>query len=110
MLGHFIFRNSWINNYFPNYKIKNEERKKSGKGFIILKPVNLAIMSLYRIMYRSKIVELGSNGSMVIKENCLKLHSNDNRFKISAEFQKSWNEYRESKKRRSKIENYSVIK
>jgi glycosyltransferase involved in cell wall biosynthesis len=110
MLNYFIARNSWINNYFPNFRIINENCKKSGRGFIFLKPVNWTLMSLYKFIYRKKLADLGPTGSMVLKKNFLKLHSNDNRFKISNEFQKSWNDYRSNKKEYSKNKKHLVLR
>jgi DNA-directed RNA polymerase len=52
---------------------------------------------------------LGPDGSMIIKENILKLHSNDNRYKISNEFQKIWKNYK-SKKVNPAFENQLVLK
>jgi hypothetical protein len=110
MLNHFISMNSWIKNFFPNFYIRNENFNKSGKGYFILKPFNLALMFFYKMLYKTKLDEFGVNGSMVLKENCMKLHSNDNRYKIINEFQRTWNEYRLRKNNMFKKEKYLALK
>jgi glycosyltransferase involved in cell wall biosynthesis len=110
MLNHFISMNSWIKSFFPNFSIRNEEFNKSGKGYFILKPFNLALMFFYKMLYKYKLAELGVNGSLVLKENCLKLHSNDNRYKIINEFQRTWNEYRVRKDGMNKKQKYLALK
>ncbi|MDR3667092.1 MAG: glycosyltransferase family 1 protein [Ignavibacteriaceae bacterium] len=110
MLGHFISKNSWISKFFPNFKIINLDPKTSGKGYIIINPLNLTIMLLYKFLYKNKLDKLKLDGSMVITKNCLKLHSNDNRYKISSEFQKTWNDFLERKENKSKLNKHLVLK
>lgn len=94
MLSHFYSRNSWIKAFFPNFSIIQENYKPAGKLYYLIRPFNWIIMSLYKIKYKNLLKSKSLNQSIIITENCLKLHSNDNRRKIMNEFHRKWKEYR----------------
>ena len=97
MLIKFINENEWIKKFFPNFNIKYANLVEQPSKNYLLKPLNIALMLMYKIWYRRKIISSTGTGSLVLKQNCLKLHTNDHRVKILSEFQSRLNEYYSAK-------------
>jgi len=55
--------------------------------------LNKIIKYFYRRLYRSLILKSNNNGSLRLTDGCIKLHTNDYRFKTAHEFAKAWDEY-----------------
>ncbi len=93
MLSLFLNENEWVKKFFPNFTTYKNGFKSTSSKNIYLKPMNLILMLLYRFKYRKKIKSSCKNGSLILKQNCLKLHTNDHRIKVLTEFQKRIYEY-----------------
>lgn len=91
-LGLFIFRNGWVNNFFPNFRVRMTNYKSRTFVYSIFLPINLIIMNFYKIIYRVKLK--GKNGSLYFTSHSIKLHSNDHREKIIRLFNKEWERYK----------------
>jgi glycosyltransferase involved in cell wall biosynthesis len=97
MLSHFCSRNLWIKTFFPNFNIIRDNYKPAGNLYYLIRPFNWIIMFLYKMKYKNLLKSKSLSHSIIITENCLKLHSNDNRGKIMNEFHKKWKDYRNRK-------------
>ncbi len=93
MLNYFMLRNAWIKEFFPNVDISPNIYPASSKLFLIFRPLNLILNSLYKLKYKSLITRLGLS-SIMVKEHYLKLHTNDHRNRIINKFNSVWNEYK----------------
>jgi len=90
MLGKFWDENTWVKDFFPNFNYTPSSinlNKKSLKVYSLLKPVNFLINIFYRKLYSRQLKLAKDRKSLIIKTNCLKLHTNDHRQKITAEFE-----------------------
>jgi glycosyltransferase involved in cell wall biosynthesis len=110
MLSHFYSRNRWIKSFYPNFRIMQKDYKSSGMQYILLRPVNLIIMSLYKLKYKKLISKPDLNKSLILSEKCLKLHTNDNRREIINKFQQVWKKYKQNNFNSIKEERYLVLK
>ncbi len=93
LLHYFWKKNEWIKEFFPNFSIPQAGELKSRKFYIAFKPLNKIIKYFYRRLYRSLILKSNNNGSLRLTDGCIKLHTNDYRFKTAHEFAKAWDEY-----------------
>lgn len=103
----FLFRNGWINYFFPNFEIKEAEYRPRAFRYKIFIPLNKLIKNLYKFHYRIKIKNSSSAGSLRLTDHRIKLHTNDNRERIVRLFNEAWKEYRLSNSD-SFDENYSI--
>jgi len=92
----FLFKNSWVNYFFPNFEIKIPDKTTTSKLFSVFIPVNFAIMSFYKRFYRTKISG-DKTESLKITTGNLKLHTNDHRLKIISTFENEWKLYCKNK-------------
>jgi len=95
-LKRFIFRNNWINYFFPNFEISSYNYKPVSKFYNIFIPLNVLFLSFYKNLYKDKITGDKAK-SLKLTSNCLKLHTNDNKPRITSMFEKEWNLYCEKK-------------
>ena len=93
MLNRFWNANSWIKNFFPNFTIKPQAYSGAGKIYNLLRPLNFLLYLIYKWLYHKRVLGGDINGSLVLTENCMKLHTNDNRYKIIREFGTLWREF-----------------
>lgn len=110
MLAQFHSRNSWIKSFFPNFIISKGEYKQPAKMYILFRPLNWILMSLYKMNYKKLLIYCGANKSLILSEKCLKLHTNDNRCDIINKFHKVWNEFQQVKLGMIKEEKQLVLK
>src|SRR5690554_441381 len=92
-LNQFFNANKWINNFFPNFS-RNENSSASSYDLFILIPLNKILKFFYRFLYRRKIIS--NQDSIILNDFTIKLHTNDNRQKITKEFLKTWENYKEN--------------
>ena len=92
-LNSFFSQNKWIIKYFLNFSWDESEiNKHSGNIFLI--PLNKALKFLYRIIYRRQLKENLNKTSIILDNISIKLHTNDNRLRITEEFSKAWKDYK----------------
>jgi glycosyltransferase involved in cell wall biosynthesis len=93
LLNGFFNQNNWIKEYFPNFSWQKFDLNKPVKN-IFLAPLNNVIKLFYRIIYRKKLLESKNNNSIRLEELCIKLHTNDNRSRITEEFFRAMQNYK----------------
>jgi hypothetical protein len=93
MLNTFWKENTWVNKFFPNFNFGKALASLQPSNYYVLKRINRLLMSLYKLYYRKKIILSKSDCSFILTENCMKLHINDNRKKITFEFNNVIKEY-----------------
>ncbi len=93
LLDCFFNQNNWIKEYFPNFSWEKTDLDKQAKN-IFLTPLNKIIKFFYRTIYRKKLSESKNNNSIKLEELCIKLHTNDNRSRITKEFFKAMKDYK----------------
>ena len=98
ILNMFWEENEWVKEFFPNFNTTDGALYIKRARNYLLKPLNAALMLIYKLRYRKKIISPANKGSLILKQNCLKLHTNDHREKIISEFQKRLQAYFEAKK------------
>jgi hypothetical protein len=96
LLDCFFEQNKWIKNHFPNFSWENSEKSKPAKNFFLI-PVNKTLKLLYRFIYRRQLKENQNKISIMLDELSIKLHTNDNRQRITKEFSNAWKGYREER-------------
>lgn len=94
LIDKFRNRNEWIKDFFPNIHFSGVSEAAASKLFLLLTPVNKAIKYFYRMRYRQKLVRFGKQGSLMLNDDIIKLHTNDHRSRISLLFDEAWNDYR----------------
>ncbi len=89
MLNNFWNGNEWVKKFFPNFyfSFSARQNRKHQIRFSCLRPFNFLIKVFYRILYSKKLSLAGKNKSLVIESDCLKLHTNDHRQRITEEFE-----------------------
>ncbi len=93
MISRFQNQNEWLNEFFPNFKLKTTSDIKSSKLYGLFIPINKILKYFYRTLYREKLLRYGKEGSLKLSDNILKLHTNDHRARISLLFDEAWNDY-----------------
>jgi len=93
LLDCFFNQNNWIKEYFPNFSWEKTDLDKQAKN-IFLSPLNKIIKFFYRTIYRKKLSESKNNNSIKLEELCIKLHTNDNRSRITEEFFRAIKDYK----------------
>jgi len=93
LLDCFFNQNNWIKEYFPNFSWEKTDLDKQAKN-IFLTPLNKIIKFFYRTIYRKKLSEGKNNNSIKLEELCIKLHTNDNRSRITEEFFRAMQDYK----------------
>jgi hypothetical protein len=92
-LHQFFICNSWVKIFFPNFIIKKVEPETYSEN-IFLKPLNIIIKLFYLTIYRKQIRRF--DNSVILSDHTIKLHTNDNRQKITNEFFHAWKNYRQN--------------
>lgn len=90
--NYFLYRNSWILDYYPNYNITEHTFRSYSRWYNILRPINWILEKLYRRRYKN-IIDLAGDKSIVLTSNIMKLHTNNYRRKVITEFENQWSEY-----------------
>ena len=109
-LNIFLGENDWVNEFFPNFISENAETFRQPSKNYLLKPLNAVLMLIYKLRYRKKISSPENKGSLILKQNCLKLHTNDHREKIISEFNKRLQAYsRANKDDKGSIQNQELV-
>ncbi len=109
MLNRFLKENDWVKEFFPNFIAGNTEASRQLSKNYLLKPLNIALLLIYKLRYRKKIISLRNKGSLILKQNCLKLHTNDHREKIISEFQKRIQAYYDKQDDSGAIQNQELV-
>ncbi|MGE5500148.1 MAG: glycosyltransferase family 4 protein [Syntrophothermus sp.] len=91
-IDYFLFKNSWISEFYPNYKIPENVSRNISPVYNVLSPFNRLLEKLYRKRYK-KLLETAEDESIVLTENIIKLHTNNYRKKIITEFENEWFKY-----------------
>jgi len=102
LLNSFWSYNKWVNDFFPNFNQDQttsvpERQENISKLYLLLKPINFLFKQFYKMLYRKKLWD-NEEESLKLESNCLKLHTNDHRLKITTEFEKYWNKHLEEDK------------
>lgn len=96
-LNYFLFKNDWVKKIFPNYDliipIKNKAVFK--RVYSLLIPLNKIIKNFYKFLYRDYLKKFSD--SVLLNDNCLKLHTNDHRMKTLKNFDEEWKRYKSEK-------------
>jgi hypothetical protein len=98
VLRKFWQENKWVNKFFPNFYSGNSIASISRSKHFMLNSLNRVLMLLYKRYFRKKILLSTNSSSIILTENCLKLHTNDNSTKIIFEFENLIHEYYRSKR------------
>ncbi|MHB8579869.1 MAG: glycosyltransferase family 4 protein [Ignavibacteriaceae bacterium] len=98
MLNKFWNENEWVKQYFPNFNPGTEIVPEHPLKNYLLKPLNLVLLLFYKRLYRKKIISSAGKSSLILKQNCIKLHTNDHKEKIISEFQNRLQDYYRSKR------------
>ena len=93
LLNCFFNQNNWVKKYFPNFSWEKADKNELTKN-ISLTPLNKTIKFFYRFIYRKKLLENQDNNSVKLEELYIKLHTNDNRRRITEEFFNAWKDYK----------------
>jgi hypothetical protein len=93
LLHYFWKKNEWIKEFFPNFPIQPGGELKSSRFYIIFKPLNKILKNFYILLYKSLITKTSNSGSLRLTDECIKLHTNDYRFKTAMDFAKALDEY-----------------
>jgi glycosyltransferase involved in cell wall biosynthesis len=93
LLHHFWKENEWIKEFFPNFSIPQAGEVRIRKFYIIFKPFNKILKNFYTMLYKNLILRSNNSSSLRLTDDCIKLHTNDHRFKTANEFAKAWDEY-----------------
>lgn len=96
LLNCFFNQNKWIKEYFPNFSWDKTELDKSAKNIFLI-PLNKTIKFFYRLIYRKKLLKSMYNNSIRLEEMQIKLHTNDNRHRITEEFLNALKDYKAEK-------------
>jgi len=91
-LRYFLSSNDWVKKHYPNFIIPESKRLQSSFLYSFFRPFNIMIYFLYRFHYK-KYLALAKDGSVLLDEHVIKLHTNDYRMKVINEFHKEWNRY-----------------
>ena len=91
-LRYFLSSNDWVKKHYPNFIIPDTKRLPSSLLYSLFRPFNILINLLYRFRYNKYLV-LSKDGSVVLDEHVIKLHTNDYRIKIINEFHNQWKRY-----------------
>ncbi|NJD23174.1 MAG: hypothetical protein FIA82_10985 [Melioribacter sp.] len=91
-LRYFLSSNDWVKKHYPNFIIPDTKRLPSSLLYSLFRPFNILINLLYRFRYNKYLV-LSKDGSVVLDEHVIKLHTNDYRVKIINEFHNQWKRY-----------------
>ena len=93
MLDHFIAKNDWIREYFPNFPIPVSTEMNSSRLFSVMSILNWLIYLLYRFQWRKLLREKGSNGSLRLTRNIIKLHTKDHHEVVLEAFAEALHSY-----------------
>jgi len=97
-LHYFLNNNNWIVGHYPNYSIPETNHTGSSGIYSAFRPLNYLIRLLYRFRYKQYLLRL-EEGSVILSESIIKLHTTDYRSKIIREFHKQWNRYTSEKQK-----------
>jgi glycosyltransferase involved in cell wall biosynthesis len=93
LLNCFFNQNKWIKKYFPNFSWEHSEIDRTMRNNFFI-PLNKALKFLYRLIYKKQLKENQNKTSILLEELSIKLHTNDNRQKITQEFFNAWKDYK----------------
>ena len=93
LLNVFFNQNKWITNHFPNFSLDESKIDKPVKN-IFLNPLNKILKFIYRLAYKKQLKENQDKTSIILDELSIKLHTNDNRLRITKEFFDAWRDYK----------------
>lgn len=91
-LRYFLSSNDWVKKHYPNFIIPESKRLQSSFLYSFFRPFNIMIYFLYRFHYK-KYLALAKDGSVLLDEHVIKLHTNDYRIKVINKFHAQWNKY-----------------
>jgi len=95
VLDIFFNKNKWIKKHFPNFSRNISEENNYPVKNLFLIPLNKTLKFLYRFFYKKQLKENQNKTSIILDELSIKLHTNDNRQRITEEFLKGWKDYKE---------------
>ncbi|MGE5399634.1 MAG: glycosyltransferase family 4 protein [Ignavibacteriales bacterium] len=90
--NYFLYINSWILDYYPNYIIPELVSQRSSPLYNLFRPFNWVLWKLYRMWYK-QIINSADEESVILTCDIMKLHTNNYRKKVVAEFETQWAEY-----------------
>lgn len=93
LLHYFWKKNEWVKEFFPNFPLPPAGEIKTSRFYITFKPLNKILKSFYILLYKNLITKTINSGSLRLTDECIKLHTNDYRFKTAIDFAKAWDEY-----------------
>jgi len=93
LLHYFWKKNEWIKEFFPNFPTPPAGEFKRSGAYWIFKPLNKLLKYFYRQLYKKLLIKSNGSGSLKLSDGCIKLHTKDYRFKITADFAEAWEEY-----------------
>jgi glycosyltransferase involved in cell wall biosynthesis len=91
-LQYFLNKNSWIVDHYPNYPIPDSRYPDSSTVYTLFRPVNWLLKIIYQRWYR-EVIGRADQGSIVLSDNVMKLHTRDYRNTVITEFEMQWLEY-----------------
>ncbi len=94
LLNSFFNQNLWIKKYFPNFSWNKFEGNNHPRKNLFLIPINKCFKFLYRLIYKKQLKENQNKTSILLDELSIKLHTNDNRHRITEEFFNAWKDYK----------------
>lgn len=93
LLNCFFEKNKWIKNHFPNFSWQYTKIHRPAKNIFLI-PFNKTLKLLYRFLYKKQLKENRNKTSLMLEELSIKLHTNDNRQRITEEFYNAWGNYK----------------
>ena len=91
-LYYFLRSNDWVKKHYPNFIIPETNNIQSSYIYTFFRFSNILMNKLYRFHYK-KYLASTKDGSVILDEHVIKLHTHDYHTKIINEFNNNWTRY-----------------